>query len=99
MNPLRIAEQLRTDYLQLLTTTSLRGAIAYIPSNAKKWDPNGPYQPPEKKRSAAGTRAERANPNPVSSDYAERPGKIRLRLNQGQGQFRSVFRGIRRDAE
>lgn len=22
-----------------------RGAIAYIPSKAKKWDPNGPYQP------------------------------------------------------
>ena len=24
-----------------------RGAIAYIPSKAKKWDPNGPYQPPD----------------------------------------------------
>ena len=24
-----------------------RGAIAYIPSRAKKWDPNGPYQPLE----------------------------------------------------
>jgi uncharacterized protein (DUF433 family) len=23
-----------------------RGAIAYIPSKAKRWDPNGPYQPP-----------------------------------------------------
>lgn len=23
-----------------------RGAIAYIPSKAKKWDPAGPYQPP-----------------------------------------------------
>ena len=22
-----------------------RGAIAYVPSNAKKWDPDGPYQP------------------------------------------------------
>jgi uncharacterized protein (DUF433 family) len=24
-----------------------RGAIAYIPSKAKKWDPSGPYQPPD----------------------------------------------------
>jgi uncharacterized protein (DUF433 family) len=24
-----------------------RGAIAYVPSKAKKWDPNGPYQPPD----------------------------------------------------
>jgi uncharacterized protein (DUF433 family) len=24
-----------------------RGAIAYIPSKARKWDPNGPYQPPD----------------------------------------------------
>src|SRR5579883_854383 len=24
-----------------------RGAIAYIPSKAKRWDPNGPYQPPD----------------------------------------------------
>ena len=24
-----------------------RGAIAYIPSKAKKWDPNGPYRPPD----------------------------------------------------
>jgi hypothetical protein len=24
-----------------------RGAVAYIPSKAKKWDPNGPYQPLE----------------------------------------------------
>ena len=23
-----------------------RGAIAYIPSQKKRWDPNGPYQPP-----------------------------------------------------
>ena len=23
-----------------------RGAVAYIPSKAKKWDPNGPYRPP-----------------------------------------------------
>ena len=26
-----------------------RGAIAYIPSKAKKWDPNGPYRPLEDK--------------------------------------------------
>jgi hypothetical protein len=26
-----------------------RGAIAYIPSKAKKWDPNGPYQPRQEK--------------------------------------------------
>jgi uncharacterized protein (DUF433 family) len=24
-----------------------RGAIAYIPSKPKRWDPNGPYQPPD----------------------------------------------------
>lgn len=24
-----------------------RGAIAYLPSKAKRWDPNGPYQPPD----------------------------------------------------
>ena len=22
-------------------------AIAYIPNKARKWDPNGPYQPPD----------------------------------------------------
>jgi hypothetical protein len=24
-----------------------RGAVAYVPSKAKRWDPNGPYQPPD----------------------------------------------------
>jgi hypothetical protein len=28
-----------------------RGAIAYIPSKAKHWDPNGPYQPLKDQRS------------------------------------------------
>jgi hypothetical protein len=30
---------------QRVSEAHLRGAIAYIPSKAKKWDPNGPYQP------------------------------------------------------
>jgi hypothetical protein len=38
MGPIRNLEQRVTEYIRL-------GAIAYIPSKAKKWDPNGPYQP------------------------------------------------------
>jgi hypothetical protein len=38
MGPIRNLEQRVADYSRL-------GAIAYIPSKAKKWDPNGPYQP------------------------------------------------------
>jgi hypothetical protein len=38
MGPIRNLEQRVTEYSRL-------GAIAYIPSKAKKWDPNGPYQP------------------------------------------------------
>jgi hypothetical protein len=30
---------------QRVAEYSRRGAIAYVPSKAKKWDPNGPYQP------------------------------------------------------
>jgi hypothetical protein len=51
------------------------------------------------KLSTAGTGVERPNPNPVPRDYAERPAKIRLRLNQRQDHVRSLLRGIRRDAE
>jgi hypothetical protein len=51
------------------------------------------------KPSTAGTGAERPNPNPVPRDYAERPAKIRLRLNQRQCHVRSLFGGVRRDAE
>jgi type I restriction-modification system DNA methylase subunit len=38
MGPIRNLEQRVAEY-------SLLGAIAYIPSKAKKWDPIGPYQP------------------------------------------------------
>jgi hypothetical protein len=38
MGPLRNLEVRVAEYHR-------RGAIAYIPSKAKKWDPNGPYQP------------------------------------------------------
>jgi hypothetical protein len=38
MGPLRNLEARVAEYHR-------RGAIAYIPSKAKKWDPNGPYQP------------------------------------------------------
>jgi len=38
MGPIRNLEQRVAD-------ARCRGAIAYIPSKAKKWDPNGPYQP------------------------------------------------------
>jgi hypothetical protein len=38
MGPMRNLEQRVTEYSRL-------GAIAYIPSKAKKWGPNGPYQP------------------------------------------------------
>jgi hypothetical protein len=38
MGPIRNLEQRVTEYSRL-------GAISYIPSKAKKWDPNGPYQP------------------------------------------------------
>jgi hypothetical protein len=38
MGPIRNLEQRVAEYDRL-------GAIAYIPSKAKKWDPNGPYQP------------------------------------------------------
>jgi hypothetical protein len=38
MGPIRNLEQRVAEYRRL-------GAIAYIPSKAKKWDPNGPYQP------------------------------------------------------
>jgi len=64
-----------------------RGAIAYIPSKTKKWDPSGPTSPWKKKSLWAGTLAEwaNANPNPVPRDYAEQPREIRLRLNQRQG--------------
>ena len=38
MGPIRNLEQ-------RVAEAHRRGAIAYIPSKAKKWDPNGPYQP------------------------------------------------------
>jgi hypothetical protein len=38
MGPIRNLEERVAEY-------SRRGAIAYIPSKAKKWDPSGPYQP------------------------------------------------------
>ncbi len=38
MGPIRNLEQRVAEYSRL-------GAIAYIPSKARKWDPNGPYQP------------------------------------------------------
>jgi hypothetical protein len=41
----------------------------------------------------------RTNPNPVARDHAEKPAKIRLRLNQCQCHGRSFFGGIRRDPE
>ena len=37
MGPIRNLEQ-------RVAEAHRRGAIAYIPSKAKKWDPNGPYQ-------------------------------------------------------
>lgn len=40
MGPIRSLEARVAEYYR-------RGAIAYIPSKAKKWDPNGPYQPPD----------------------------------------------------
>lgn len=40
MGPIRNLEARVAEYHR-------RGAIAYIPSKAKKWDPNGPYQPPD----------------------------------------------------
>jgi len=42
MGPVRNLEQRVAEYHR-------RGAIAYIPSKAKKWDPSGPYQPLEDK--------------------------------------------------
>jgi hypothetical protein len=41
MGPIRNLEQ-------RVAEAHRRGAIAYIPSKAKKWDPNGPYQPLER---------------------------------------------------
>ena len=38
MGPIRNLEQ-------RVAEAHRRGAVAYIPSKAKKWDPNGPYQP------------------------------------------------------
>jgi hypothetical protein len=38
MGPIRNLEQ-------RVAEAHRRGAIAYVPSKAKKWDPNGPYQP------------------------------------------------------
>jgi len=49
--------------------------------------------------STAGSRSKRSNPSPVSCDYAEPPGKIRVRLNQCQCYFRRRLRRIRREAE
>ncbi len=40
MGPMRALEARVTEYQR-------RGSIAYIPSKAKKWDPNGPYLPPD----------------------------------------------------
>jgi uncharacterized protein (DUF433 family) len=40
MGPIRNLEQ-------RVAEAHRRGAIAYIPSKAKKWDANGPYQPPD----------------------------------------------------
>ena len=40
MGPIRNLEQ-------RVAEAQRSGAIAYIPSKAKKWDPNGPYQPLE----------------------------------------------------
>jgi uncharacterized protein (DUF433 family) len=40
MGPIRSLEARVAEYHR-------RGAIAYIPSKAKKWDPNGSYQPPD----------------------------------------------------
>ena len=37
MGPIRNLGKRMAEYRRL-------GAIAYIPSKAKKWDPNGPYQ-------------------------------------------------------
>jgi len=36
------------DLEQRVVEAHRRGAIAYIPSKAKKWDPNSPYQPLER---------------------------------------------------
>jgi uncharacterized protein (DUF433 family) len=40
MGPIRALEARVTEYQR-------RGSIAFIPSKAKKWDPNGPYRPPD----------------------------------------------------
>jgi hypothetical protein len=52
MGPIRNLEARVAEYHR-------RGAIAYVPSKAKKWDPNGPYQPPGTSRLRCMERAER----------------------------------------